>query len=441
VVAPFGVKEIVMWVIPTYRICLLVLLGLMLQPLLAWSAGERTLTLAAAIDRALTGNPTLRLSLHERQIEEGRLRQAGIRPRVGLDLMVENFLGSGLYDGVANSETTLSLVWVLERGKRQHRMTAAQAAVAATDVSAELRRLEVAADTADAFLEVLVDQERLALAREAVGLGEDAKQAVLERTRIGRSSGIDLARAEADLAWWQLAEEDVAHELLVSKRTLASRWGAERADFAAVVGDLEEHPTPSSYADLLTRVGASPGINQYLSISRLRQAELSLAEARSKLDWRLSTGARYLGSTDDYAFVAQVTLPIGRADPNLGRVEAARAEVALADAELVARRVEIEATLYRLHQELTHNLHRAEAIGSQVIPLLETVVADAGAAYAAGRFSYFELRQAQVALLDARRAFLQENYLGQVNRIAIERLTGTAVGVSTAAAEANEENP
>ena len=168
---------------------------------------------------------------------------------------------------------------------------------------------------------------------------------------------------------------------------------------------------------------------------------MTLAEAQSKQDWRLSTGARYLATTDDLALVAQVTLPIGRNDPNLGRIEAARAEVALADAELIARRVEIEATLYRLHQELTHNLHRAEAIGSRVVPLLETVVTDAGAAYAAGRFSYFELRQAQVALLEARRAFLEENYLGQMNRIAIERLTGTAVDASVTAAAANEENP
>ena len=395
-----------MWAKLTYPVHLLLLLGLLmlLRPAAAWPDEAQTLTLAAAVDRALAGNPALRLSPHERRIEEGRLRQAGIRPRVGLDLQVENFLGSGFYDDFSHSETTLSLVWVLERGKRQHRLDAAQAAVDATDISAQLRRLEVAADTADAFLQVLVDQERLALAREAVQLGESARQVVLERNRVGRSSAIDLARAEADLAWWRLAEEDVAHELLISKRTLASHWGAQRTDFAAVTGSLQTHPALSSSADLLARVAASPGINQYLSRSRLRQAELALAEAQSKQDWMLRTGARYLGTTDDFAFVAGVTLPIGRANPNLGRIDSARAEAALVDAELVARRLEIETTLYRLHQELTHNVHRAAAIGSNVIPLLESVVEDAGAAYAAGRFSYFELRQAQVALLDARRA-------------------------------------
>ena len=197
---------------------------------------------------------------------------------------------------------------------------------------------------------------------------------------------------------------------------------------------------PDSYATLLARVASSPGINRYLTRGRLRQAELALVQAQSKQNWLLRTGARYLGTTDDFAFVAGVTLPVGRANPNLGRIEAARAEAALADAELLARRIEIEATLYGLHQALTHNLHRAAAIGGEVIPRLESVVAQAGAAYTAGRFSYFELRQAQAALLEARHAYLEENYLGQLNRVAIERLTGTAVGSDTAAAALNEEN-
>lgn len=428
-----------MWAILTYRV--VVLMGLLcLLPVDAWPDDGQTLTLTDAVERALASNPVLNLSVHERRVEEGRVRQAGIRPRVGLDLEVENFLGSGLYDGLGRSETTLSLIWVLERGKRQYRLTAAQAAVDATDVTAELRRLEVAADTADAFLDVLKDQERLLLAQEAVRLGAQARAVVAERTRVGRSSAIDLARAEADLAWRRLAEEDVSHELLVSRRTLASRWGAEAADFSAVTGNLEAHPVLDSYAALLSRVAASPGINQYLTRGRVRRAQLALAEAESKQDWLLSTGARYLGTTDDMAFVASVTLPIGRANPNLGRIESARAEADLADAELVARRVEIETALYRLHQELTHNLHRAAAIRSEVIPLLETVVVDAGAAYAAGRFSYYELRQAQLALLEARRAYLEENYLGQLNRIAIERLTGSAVGPTPPSAEVNEEN-
>jgi cobalt-zinc-cadmium efflux system outer membrane protein len=433
-----------MWAALTYRIWVLIGLSLLLSllsslgPMVAWSDERGALTLALAIERALASHPSLAFSGFEREIEAGRLRQAGIRPRVGLDLEVENFLGSEFYEGFAQAETTLSLVWVLERGKRQSRLSAAQAAVDATGVTAELRRLDVAADTADAFLEVLMDQERLQLATEAVRLGEQARTVVAERVEVGRSSAIDLARAEADLSWRRLAEEDVSHELLVSKRTLASQWGAGRADFAMVEGDLSDHATPDSYTELLSRVAASPGINRYLTQGRVKRAELALVEAQSRPDWLLRAGARHLGTTDEVAFVTGVTLPIGRANPGLGRIDSARAAAALADAELVARRVEIETTLYRLHQELSHNLHRAEAISREVIPLLDSVVRDAEASYAAGRFSYFELRQAQLSLLEARQTFLEENYLGQRNRVAIERLTGASVGSSP---ELSEENP
>ncbi len=423
-----------MWAELTYRVGVLRVLSLFILLSLcsmeAWPEERPALTLTLAIERALASNPELAISKHEQQIESGHLRQAGMRPRVGLDLEVENFIGSDFYQGFSHSESTLSLVWVLERGKRQNRQSAAQAALDATSVAAELRRLEVAADTADAFLEVLMDQERLQLAAEAVRLADEARSVVAERVRVGRSSAIDLARAEADLAWHRLAEEDVSHELLVSRQTLASRWAAGSPDFVTVEGDLISHPPLVSYAELLASVAASPMINQYMSRGRVKRAELKLAEAQSRQDWLLRTGARYLGTTDEVAFVAGVTMPVGRANPNRGRIEAARAEAALADAELVARRVEIETTLYRLYQELSHNLHRAAAIGAEVIPLLESVLSDASAAHAAGRFSYFELRQAQLTLLEARQAFLEENYLGQINRVAIERLTGKAVGAS-----------
>ncbi len=399
--------------------------------LLAWSGsalGAESLTLEKAVERALAENPALALSDHERRIEEGRVLQAGLRPRVGLDLEVENFLGSDLYEGFDRSETTLSLVWVLERGKRKLRSSAAETGLSAAEVEADLRRVEVAAATADAFLAVLRDQERLALAQEGVRLAELTRDAVAERVRVARSPQIDLDRAEADLVWRQLDEEDVAHELLVARRVLASRWGAHQPDFDRVVGDISHHPVPVSYAELMAELSGSPQINRYLTRSRVQQAQLRLAEVESKKDWFVRTGARYLATTDDMAFVAGFTMPIGRSNPNAGRIESARAEVGRAEAELVAGRLEIETTLFRLHEELDHNLHRAAAIQDQVMPRLEAVVIASEKAYATGRYSYQELRQSQITLLQARTTALQENYEGHANRIAIERLTGTAVG-------------
>ena len=189
-----------MWAVLTYHrktlFCLSLLCVLHLRPVLAWPEESRPLTLTLAVERALASSPELRRSIHERQIEEGRLRQADIRPRVGLDLEVENFLGSDFYEGVGNAETTLSLIWILERGKREKRRTAAQVGLDAAAVAAQVRQVDVAADTADAFLHVLMDQQRLQLAEEAVRLGREARNAVAERVRVGRSSSIDLARAE-----------------------------------------------------------------------------------------------------------------------------------------------------------------------------------------------------------------------------------------------------
>lgn len=415
-----------MWAELTYRLIgagLLCVLGLWPGQMIA----AENLNLDTAIERALGGNPELALSAYERQIQEGQVRQSAIRPKVELDLEVENFLGTGFYEGVDGTEATLSLVWILERGKRQHRVAAAQAGLAQVSVQTHLQRIDVAAHTAQAFLDVLKDQERLVLADAGVRLGESGLAAVTERVSAGRSPTIDLDRAEADLAWLRLDREDVEHELLVSRKTLAATWGSSVLDFAAVSGDIKKLPEPGTYAALVAQAASFPMINQFMTRQRVRDAELRLAEAEARQDWRLRAGGRYLNLTDDAAFVAGISMPLGRGSQNQGRIDSARARAAMTDGERVATRLSIETTLFRLHQELVHNIHRAQSMREEVLPRLESVVSGSEAAYSAGRFSYLELRQSQSALLEVRQAYLEENYQAQANRIAIERLTGSAV--------------
>ncbi len=408
--------------------------GILLFSVTAGAAGAanavESLSLADAIDRALAGNPELALAGYEREIQEGLLLQSTLKPNPLLDLQVENFLGTDAYRGADGAETTLSLVWLLERGKRAYRKAVAEAGLEQVSVQTRIRRIDVAATTAMAFLDVLRDQERLRLAQEGVLLGEQMVTAVAERVRIGRSPDLELKGAEADLAWLRLDLEDVEHELLVSRRLLAATWGVNSVDFSAAAGDIADLPEAGTYAELVARASAGPMINQYLTRRRVRDAELRLAEVEAKQDWRLQTGARHLNLSNDVAFVAGISIPLGFNDQNQGQIAAARARAAMTDGELLASRVRIETALFRLHQELSHNIHRSHAMRDEVLPRLDSVVADSREAYTAGRFSYLALRQAQADLLAVRQAYLEENFEAQANRIAIERLTGTALGVT-----------
>jgi cobalt-zinc-cadmium efflux system outer membrane protein len=397
---------------------------------MAGSVLGASLNLEQAVVRTLERHPALAITEQSIAAQQGRAVQAGLRPNPELALDLENFLGSGIYSGLDNVEATLSVSWVLERGKRRGRVAAAQAHGDLLNVDAQIERLELASDTALAFLSVLTDQERLDRTSQAVKLADETLIAIRERVEAGKAPSADEARAAVDLAWVQLELEDVEHQLLVSRQRLAAQWGSRAPDFDRVDGDIYVMPEPPGFQQLLDRFATSPMINRFLTERRVAEAELRLAEARAKPDWRLSAGVRHLGVVEENAFVAGFRVPITTSNRNQGRIAELSARVLRATAEQTATRLAIETNLFDLHQELMHNAHRSHAIGDEILPRLREALGDTQRAYMAGRYGYREFRMVQAQLLEAEMEFLNESFLAHRNSIEIERLTGTALHTS-----------
>ena len=127
-----------------------------------WStaATNANLRLEEAIDRTLAHNPALVSFGYHREAKQGRLTQSQVRPAPELGFQVENVLGSGIYDGMDGAEATLSLAWVLERDKREHRIEVARADVSALEAQAAIGRLDAVALTASLFLDILEFQSQ-----------------------------------------------------------------------------------------------------------------------------------------------------------------------------------------------------------------------------------------------------------------------------------------
>ena len=159
----------------------------------------------------------------------------------------------------------------------------------------------------------------------------------------------------------------------------------------------------------------------------MREAQLRLAQAQARPDWQLNAGVRRLEQLDDQALVAGITIPLARRNRNQGRIAAAHAQLAMADAERTATRVQIETQLFALYQELQHSLHRAATLRDEILPRVERALADTERAYAAGRYGYFELRVVQADVLTARTALLEASIDAHRNLTEIERLTGTTL--------------
>ena len=384
-----------------------------------------------AVARTLVRNPELIAFGHQLQVQEGRVLQTGLAPNPELSLMVENALGTGEYTGFDGAETTLSIAWVLERGVRQHRLETARAGVSLLEVEADIMRLDKAAETARLFLSCLSYQAQMVNASEAVQLAQDTVRAVKKRVQAGKSPQAELARAQAELARMKLDREDLEHELLSASRRLAAQWGETEPGFKRVNGDLLSLPATDSFATLKTHIERNPDIARFLSKQRVDEAELRLAEAQRKQDWRVSVGVRRLELSDDEALVANLTIPLSLRNRNQGRIAEAQANLAQTDADAVAARIRVETSLFVIYQELQHSLHRAKVFHDDVIPHLEQALADTRNAYELGRYSYFEWHTVQKDLLEARRALVEASVDAHKNTIEIERLTGVRIAQPT----------
>lgn len=393
----------------------------------------RVLGLEDALARTIARNPELVVLGYQREALEGALTQANLYPNPELDIALQDVFGTGVHKSLDSAEATVSLAWILERGVREHRIDAAQAGVELGDADAAVARLDAAGETARRFVLCLAYQARLEWASDAVALARDTVDAVGERVEAGRAPAAERARAEAQLARTELIEEDYEHELVSALHRLSAQWGETEPDFDRVAGDVMNLPVLEPFGMIVARMEQNPDLARYASQERLYTAELELAQAQARPPWQLSGGLRRLETTDDFALVGGLTIPLAVRNRNEGRIASARANLARTAAERTAAEVRIETTLFTLHQELNHYLQTARRLREDIVPQLEQALEDTRRAFELGRYSYLEWRAVQAELLEANESLLENSIDAHGIAIEIERLTGVALAPAVSA--------
>jgi len=344
-----------------------------------------------------------------------------------LNFQLEDVLGTGNNKGVDGAQATLSIGWVLERGIRQRYVDTARAGSSLIEVEAALKQREAAAETARLYLVNLAYQARRVNADKTVQLAEETIKSVNKRVKAGKTPEAELSRAQAELARRKLQSEDIDHELRSANRRLAAQWGETTPTFARVEGDITHLPQMASFEMLKSQLPQNPEFARLLSNQLLKKAELQLALAQDKPNWRVNAGVRHLNDSNDQAFVAGISIPFGERTRNPGRIAAARANLAQTNREEEAVRIRIETALFVMYEKLQHSLHVIETVRGEIIPPLEQALIETRRAYHLGRYSYLELRSVQAELLEAHNALVEASVDAHRNIIEIERLTGVRI--------------
>ncbi|WP_374601987.1 TolC family protein [Arenimonas sp.] len=380
------------------------------------------LDLRQAFALTLERHPDLRRLPLQQAALGAQVDEAAQKPAWVVGASLENALGSGAYRGADETELTLSLGSVIEStARREARVEVARSRLSALDTEREARRLDLLAEVARRYLDVLALQEEAAAWDATLAQRRDAADAAGKRVAAGASPRSVQLGAEAAVARAVLSRARLEAATDAGLRRLALMWGGETT--GPVAGNLLALPETPGFEQLVKLLDSTPELKGFASEARLREARLRLARAQARPDIEWEIGVRRLQGSGDWALMGGVSVPLGsrrRAEP---AIRGAQAELDALSLEREAGALDLRATLADAHGRMQADGIAVRQSASKVLPALERAERAAAQAYRAGALSYLEWAQLQSELLDARRERIAAARDFHLALIEIQRLT------------------
>jgi cobalt-zinc-cadmium efflux system outer membrane protein len=386
----------------------------------------QVLNLKHAISLTINQNPQLEGYIHRDLAQQGRISQARVGERPQVNLMVEDALGTGEYNGLQNMQSSLTFSWLMQQEQIDGRVKAVKSEFEQLQLEKQILALDLAAITAKQFIQILVKEEALKLNQMAVLQAKKVVSAIDERVKIGQSLLLDKRLAQIKLIKQRLVVEDLEHEIKSGKYQLAALWGDVNTTYK-LVGDLLALPKISDFKSQLDSLNSTPQLLQLASKKRIAQSHIELAQIEAKPQWQFTTGLRRYESTDDFGLVAGVSIPWGGTDRNAGTVAKLRAEQSVLETQEKALMQQANAQLYVLLQEISHSRHIIQTSQDKIIPTLEAALQEAGEAFEVGKLNYNQWDNIRQALLLAQSELLSAYESLHLQHIEIQRLTGASL--------------
>ena len=386
---------------------------------------QEGLTLDQVMIQVLENNPVLKVADYEAQALAARMRSALQPPADRVNMSIENFAGTGETVAIRGVEATLSLSRTLERGnKAERRGDVVSGETQLLQTRKDIDRLNLLADTAQQFLHVATDQERLRLVEQAIELVRMTEVTVREGIRSGKTAEVEQQRVIIDLANHELELEHIRHELETSRVQLSTLWGDRQAGFARVEADIFQIDIMPDFVELTALLDQNPEVTRHLKAEDLARARIRLMQGRKTPDIEVSAGLRYLGNSNDVAAMLWASIPLGSAARAQPGIEEAESMAQIEPLNLEQQRLELYATLFQFYQEMKHSREAVGVLNETIIPAATKMLADYESGYQLGRYSLHELIQVQQLLHSARSRLLEMASAYHSHRIEIDRLTG-----------------
>ncbi|TXC71989.1 TolC family protein [Sphingomonas ginsenosidivorax] len=384
---------------------------------------DPVLTLADALARAGAASPFQDAASAGVRAAEAQRRVAGLRPNPSIIAEAENVAGTGIYQGLRSSETTVGLALPLERGgKRGARIAVADAQIGRAGLQGDIARADLRLRVTQTYVIALAAQRRLGIARDQRGIAAEVLRVASVRVRAGRASPLeeqraDVARVAADGALERaersaaVASANLARLLGIAVGVLDDAW-FQRVDI------VRESPAPGA-TGTLTAAAARADLDT-------ATAQVRLARSQRVPDLTLSASARRLEQTNDVAAVFGVSIPLTVFNGGRSAVAVADAQGDQSDALRRVALLDAEQDIAGAQADAANAATTARNAAGPALAAAQEAARIARIGYREGKFGQLDLLDAERTLLETRTAAIDALAAYHDAQARLERLTAAA---------------
>jgi outer membrane protein, heavy metal efflux system len=379
---------------------------------LAASAGAQQresvtdLTMERAVGLAEQAHPELRAARALLEAAEGRIQQAGAFPNPEALVRIES---APIGDGTASRAEYLA--GVSQSAPIGGRLGAARRVQQAERerLARELEILSFAVRTRvrDAFVTVLYLGRTADVQADAVRIAENGARIAGARLAAGETVADELARAEMELVRARLDLRRAQAQRRQALVALAGAIGRPGLEIESIEGSLEAAFELPPLEALTETMADSPVVGAAEAQAAVQRAELALARAQRIPDLELDLLYRRIAESDEDAFDLGASIAVPLFDRGQGRMRAARAELAAAEARVEAARILLGQRLRETHSRLATALESAQALREELLPRADAALEAAESRYRAGDVSLTEVLPVRREWVAARLAYLE----------------------------------
>ena len=361
----------------------------------------KLLRLEVALGLAMGANPEISVALREQEATEGARIQAGVRHNP--------YISSEIQDTHSDTQQiTLQFNQEIELGnKRESRLALAD--ILHTKATAELDALKatIHANTVNAFYEVLVAQERLALSKSSFEVANAAVNAATKRVNAGKSSPVEETKSNIAASSAKIELNQSNSQLNSARKRLSALWGNPSPVFEQAYGDVENIPLVPSFENLLALLENAPAIGiANLEVSA-RGGSTKLARSQSTPNITISAGIVHNQELGLNQAILGLSAPIPLFDRNQGNVQEAVSLQYKAQDELIALKTQLATKLAGEHERLSVARLSAISLREEILPGAQNAFEAANKGFNAGKFNFLDVLDAQRTLFQAKSQYIQ----------------------------------